>query len=310
MNLHGRMEENSVLTVVIPAYNAENYIRDTIISVVQQITDFKFEIILIDDNSTDRTYQIGKSLENEIINLKIFKNSENQGMSTNQLLCIQRSKSKYTAYLDSDDMYVDPYFLQKQFDFLEKNQNVMVVFSNYWIFEEQSNKEFPKHHFQNKPPEIFDLHSFFQKTIPICNSTMVFRSYLNQEIPTWYTEYFQFDWLLHIFHGLHGDFGYNDFIGTKYRVHKNNATNIKNAEKKFLDGIYLVLNSHEYVPSEYRKYFISPLWEMNQLSFFYLRYRKFRKFIFWYYRWLKAVSIPNINFRDQFWYFRKALFNR
>ena len=301
--------DEPVLTVVIPAYNADKFIGETLESIVNQKTNFKFDVLISDDCSTDNTYEICKKYSEDFNFIKIIRQKKNLGMTKNQHFVITYSQSKYIAYIDSDDLFCNDVYLQKQFDFLEERQEVTVVFSNVEIFDNHSTNKirFDKN---NKPPVVFDLHYYFQNTIPICNSATVFRGFYNDAIPMFFVNYFQYDWLLHIHHGLNGKFGYNNFIGTSYRIHDNNATNIRFAEKKIKDAIKLVYSIKPFLPTEYHKYFKHPLYEMNSLALFYLRYKKFHKFIYWYFKWLKCSSWKDIKIRDEFWLFRQEFFKK
>lgn len=304
------MPDMCFLEVVIPAYNSEDYISETLESIFKQKTNFYFSVHVSDDCSTDSTVKICEMFRDRHPNLKITRQKVNLGMTRNQHFVITTAQTKYIAYIDSDDVFISDNYLQAQFDFLESNEDIVCVFSNVMNFREQENSHEIKFNNNNKPPISFDLHYYFKNGIPITNSAMVFRQKFNYNIPKSFTNYFQYDWLLHIHHGLNGLFGYNDFVGTKYRIHSNNATNIKFAEKKFKDGIELVYNVKTYLPQEYHVYFNHPLFELNSLAFFYLRNRNFRHFLKYYLQWIKYIPCKEINFRDQFWLFRQAVFRR
>jgi len=303
------MQNDPKLTVVIPAYNAEKYIGDTLESVVRQITSFDFNILVSDDCSTDTTHEICMAYKVRYPNISVVKQIKNLGMAANQHFVITQPNTKYVAYLDSDDIFACDNYLQRQFDFLENHETCVLVFSNVEIFgqDQPSRIRFME---ANKPPMIFNLHSYFEQIIPICNSAMVFRSKFNSQIPLFFRNYFQYDWLLHIYHGLNGNFGYNDFVGVRYRVHSNNATNTRNTEKIALDAIELVYKMQAFLPIEYHKYFTHPRYEINRLALFYLTQRKWSAFAHWYGRWLKVIEFQKINWRDQFYLFRQALIHR
>jgi glycosyltransferase involved in cell wall biosynthesis len=299
----------TILEVVIPAYNAEKYIAETLESVFRQKTNFEFSVHISDDCSSDSTLEICEKFKKRHPNLKITKQAINLGMTRNQHFVITHSVSKYIAYLDSDDVFDSENYLQSQLDFLEHNDDVICVFSNVTTFIEATNK-YNLRFSENKPPLKFDLHYFFQHNIAIANSAMVFRQKYNSSIPSFFSNYFQYDWLLHIYHGLNGKFGYNDILGTVYRIHNNNATNIKFSEKKYLDGIKLIYAIKSYLPQEYHRYFKYPLYELNSLAFLYLRERRIIDFLYYYFKWFSRISIREFKVRDQFWLFRQALFRK
>jgi glycosyltransferase involved in cell wall biosynthesis len=132
-----------LLVVRILTYNHENYIRQCLESVVSQKTTFTFKVIIGEDCSTDRTPAICKEyldkypdlIElhcNDINNLKF--NSEK-----NWNFCIN-SQAKYIALLEGDDYWTDPFKLQKQVDFLEKNNSFTGVHSKV-NYVDKSNKK-------------------------------------------------------------------------------------------------------------------------------------------------------------------------
>lgn len=301
---------NPFVTVVIPAYNAEKYISETLDSIFLQETTFPFLVHVFDDCSIDSTVQICQEYNEKYENFYLTIHPKNIGMSKNQHFAISNAYTKYTAYIDSDDLYSSTNFLQNQIDFLNENPTVSCVFCNVSSFDENLKTTEIRFEQDKKPPKLFNLHYFFKNIIPITNSSMVFKQEFNNTLPFFYTDYFQFDWLLHIHHGLNGDFGYNDFVGTRYRIHETNATNIKFAESKIKDAIKLNYVLKKNLPDEYKVYFTHPRHQINSLALFYFRYNKYIKFLKWYVLWLRLTPIKSINFREQFWLLRYAFFKR
>lgn len=299
------MNENPLLTVCIPAYNAEQYIEETLESVVTQRTTFPFEVLISDDCSTDHTLSICQQYASKYPNVKVIHQEKNLGMATNQHFVLSTPNTPFLAYLDSDDYYATTEFLQKQVDFLEAYPEVVVAFSNVEVFmEEKVLKE--RYTKESKPPVVFDLHYFIQQNVQITNSAMVIRAGVQQDVPGYFTEYFQYDWLLHIHHGLQGKFGYNDFIGTRYRVHEMNATKVK-SEKVLRDGIRMAPLLNRTLPDEYKGYFRHNTGYINKLAFYYLGTGRIFKFLGWYFRWLWVTPIRNYRPRVQWYRFKESI---
>ncbi|MGJ1248436.1 MULTISPECIES: glycosyltransferase family 2 protein [Sphingobacterium] len=105
------MEE--LISVIIPFYNVERYIADTLNSLLQQSID-NFEIILINDNSLDRSNEYAESLlsHQNKINFKIIDNPINMGISYNRNTGISYANGKYIVFVDADDI-VSSNFLEK-----------------------------------------------------------------------------------------------------------------------------------------------------------------------------------------------------
>jgi glycosyltransferase involved in cell wall biosynthesis len=108
------------ISVVIPVYNRERYLAEAIESVLQQETDFPFEIIVSDDASTDKSVAVAKSYGE---NVKVLTAARNQGAASARNAAIRGSNAPYIAFLDSDDRML-PGRLQVQVDFLEAHPEV------------------------------------------------------------------------------------------------------------------------------------------------------------------------------------------
>lgn len=107
----------------MPAYNAEKYIGEAIESILNQ-TFQDFELIIIDDGSTDNTFQLIKAIRSEKIVL--LQTPQNSGASASRNLGISVARGEYIAFLDADD-WAYPQRLQKQVDFLDKNPQIGLV---------------------------------------------------------------------------------------------------------------------------------------------------------------------------------------
>lgn len=114
-----------IVSVIITTYNHEGYIADALRGAVGQITEFPFEIIVHDDASTDGTQEIIRQYAARFPNLIVpILQSQNQyalGTKIFSSLLRQMARGDYIATCEGDDYWIDPYKLQKQFDFLEKN---------------------------------------------------------------------------------------------------------------------------------------------------------------------------------------------
>jgi glycosyltransferase involved in cell wall biosynthesis len=102
----------SFFSVIIPLCNKEDFIEETIKSVLNQ-TFIDFEVIIIDDGSTDKSFQIVSRIKDKRINLIT---QENKGVSIARNVGIEYAKSKYIALLDADDLWYENhlYELKKQ----------------------------------------------------------------------------------------------------------------------------------------------------------------------------------------------------
>ncbi len=111
------------VSVLIPLYNKENFILETIFSVDRQITKdaFKIEVIIVNDCSTDRSLEVVKDYiwKNENVEVKIIENEVNLGPSASLNKALEVLSGDYVALLDADDV-LTRYSLHSRFNALEK----------------------------------------------------------------------------------------------------------------------------------------------------------------------------------------------
>lgn len=101
---------NNLVSILIPTYNRRDFVKEAINSALAQ-TYSNIEVIVVDNNSTDNTYE--SLLEEYSIypNIKIFKNEENVGPVRNWIKCLERAQGKYSKILFSDDL-IKPTFIE------------------------------------------------------------------------------------------------------------------------------------------------------------------------------------------------------
>lgn len=122
----------SKVSVVIPAYNAEGYLAETIRSVLAQ-SYRDYEVVVVDDGSSDQTLQVAKSFEPCV---RAFR-KENGGPASARNLAIENSTGEYIAFLDSDDLWVEKK-LALQVAFLDDNPGIGLTFGEAWMFSEEA----------------------------------------------------------------------------------------------------------------------------------------------------------------------------
>lgn len=124
-----------VISVLMPAYNAEKYIAESIESILNQtFTDFEF--IIIDDCSTDKTWEIIQEYADKDKRIITLKNEKNLGIAGNRNKLVSLAKGKYIVWQDADDISM-PYRIEHQYDFMEKNPEVGIS-GGYLLFFDES----------------------------------------------------------------------------------------------------------------------------------------------------------------------------
>ncbi len=125
---------SSLVSIIVPIYNVEKYLEETLGSVLKQ-TYTNWELILIDDGSPDRSVEIAKKfLDDQRIKLI---SQTNQGVSVARNNGMKACKGTYIAFLDADDIWeVDK--LEKQIKVLEASPEIGWVFSDMQAFDDES----------------------------------------------------------------------------------------------------------------------------------------------------------------------------
>ena len=132
-------EKDIQVSVCVVTYNQESYIAECLESLVTQQTNFKFEIIVGEDCSTDTTRSIVQSYVEKYPGLVVpMFYEKNVGAVENIKQVYKAAKGKYIAHIDGDDMAL-PGKLQKQFDILEKNQDCSICVHNMDAVDGNSN---------------------------------------------------------------------------------------------------------------------------------------------------------------------------
>lgn len=181
--------ENILVAIHCLAYNHEPYISECLDGFVMQKTNFKFVAIVHDDASTDGTAAIIREYAEKYPEIIYpILETENQWSKPDGSLgrimsnAIIDTGAKYVAMCEGDDYWIDPYKLQKQVDFMEKNPNCSVTFHRYKIYDEENNswRDDRCSIYLNNEQEFvrISVENFLNNwvTQPV---TMVFRSNLN-----------------------------------------------------------------------------------------------------------------------------------
>ncbi|PLC57433.1 glycosyltransferase [Photobacterium carnosum] len=127
-----KYKEEIYISCVCTVFNQKDYIRDTIDGFLAQETEYRFEIIIHDDASTDGTRDILLEYEKKYsLIIKLVLQEENQYSQGRRIfpLAVENATGEYIALCEGDDFWVDKHKLQKQVVELEKNKNINLVIS-------------------------------------------------------------------------------------------------------------------------------------------------------------------------------------
>lgn len=181
--------EEIMLSIYIPTYNHEKYIKRALDSVFSQKTKYKYEVLVGEDCSTDNTKQILKEYEREhseyvksgVLHILYRKDNMHQKKPDNADDLKARCKGKYIIALEGDDYWIDDNKIKAQIDFLESNPQYIAVAHNCLVVDENGNANgelYP----ECKEKEYTWLH-FMHNILPGQFTTVMYRNiYVNKNI--------------------------------------------------------------------------------------------------------------------------------
>ena len=159
------MSNKTVVDIILPNYNSNEFLEETLKSILSQ--SFKnWRLIIVDDCSSSSTKKILRNYsKNKKIKIIFLKKNRGTGFCRN--LALSKCKSKYIAFIDSDDLWTKDK-LKKQINFMKKN-NYDFTYTNYLAFKGKDKK------FIINPPLIFDYKKFVKNT-SIATSSMIIKN--------------------------------------------------------------------------------------------------------------------------------------
>ena len=157
------------VSIVIPAHNCEKYVGSAIRSVVLQTYD-DFEIILIDDCSTDNTYELLKRLSGRDKRIKVYQNEHNLGPAGTRNYGVQLAKGKWIAFLDSDDLWKKDK-LEKQLNLASSVKEAKLLFTGS-AFIEADGTPIP---YVLHVPKTIDHKTLLKQNLISCSSVLIDR---------------------------------------------------------------------------------------------------------------------------------------
>ena len=241
-----------LVSVVMPAYNAEKYISEAIESILGQTFE-NFELIIIDDGSTDDTLRIINKYSQADERIAVLKNDRNLGVSRTTNKGIEVARGKYIAIMNADDVSL-PERLEKEFRFLEENPEVgivggtMLVVSaggrvlgdrRYYIRDEEIRKH------------IFRFSPFSHPTVMIRKAVL--------EKSGLYDPYYKSagDYELYFRIGMHAKFANLKDRLVRYRIVSGSLTTggLKTMELKTIEARRKFFDSHAYQANKIEKFY-------------------------------------------------------
>ena len=157
-----------LVSIIMPCYNAERYIAQSIESVLAQ-TYQNWELLITDDCSTDNSVKVAtkSSLQDDRIDLLVP--DEHQGIARTRNMSISRARGRFVAFLDSDDIWY-PEKLEKQINYMLEN-DVAFTYSSYEVISSQGDTKKPI----VKDAGVMSYNRYLRNTIICCGTVVVDR---------------------------------------------------------------------------------------------------------------------------------------
>lgn len=127
------MKESPLVSVVMPAYNAERYISSAV-QTVQAQSHAGWELLIVDDASSDSTLRLAQDMASQDKRIRVFAQPVNGGVAKARNAALEHAQGTYIAFLDSDDLW-EPQKLAQQLEFME-SEGVLVCYSQYLRIDE------------------------------------------------------------------------------------------------------------------------------------------------------------------------------
>lgn len=160
------MKELPILSIVIPVYNVEKYLKENLNSIFNQKYHNCIEVIIVDDCSPDNSLSIASEFSKKYPNLKILRHEKNKGLGAARNTGLMNSKGKYVWFIDSDDVIING-SIQKILNEISLNDEDILMFNSEVL---------------NKDGSRSSYYATFPSTTPLITGNQ----YLNlREVPHW-----------------------------------------------------------------------------------------------------------------------------
>ena len=240
------------VTVILTTYNHEKYIEQALDSVLMQEAAFGFEIVVLEDCSTDRTRDILLAYQKRYPGkIRLILAERNQCSNKPFVMAFQAARVQYIAVLDGDDYWTSPHKLQRQVDFLDAHPECSMCFHNVTVFYEDESRE----PWNRNPPgqkEISTLEDLWLHCF-IAGCSPMLRQHVLDDFPDWYHSDILGDWPLYILYAERGKIGYVNEVMGAYRVHSRGIWSGLREIDKFESLILLYENLNAHLNFRYQK---------------------------------------------------------
>lgn len=269
-----------LVSVCIITYNHQNYIAQAIEGALIQKTDFPMEIVVSDDCSTDNTQAICIRYQKKYPDIiRLILHEKNIGSKANLIDNIENCKGKYIACVEGDDYWIDPGKIQLQVEFMEKNPEFSMSFTNISHVNKEGKlvREMPDKYSK----DVFTHDDLIPNTIPPSLTTVFKKEFWPEVMPDIFYTIKHSDAFIKALISQNGPVKYFNTVTGCYRIHDTgmfSGASFEEKNKNKMASFKAILN---YFPSRKVKAnarkAISNLYQ--KLSYYYLSNGEIKKFI-------------------------------
>ena len=223
-----------LVSVIMPCYNMERFLPQTIASVVGQTFE-DWELLIVDDASTDGTHDVLKQAGDHDQRIRWFVKPEHSGIADTRNRCLQMAQGRYLAFLDADDLWY-PNKLERQLKFMTEG-NIGFSYTSYDCVDENGTPLDKT----VKTAGNLDYKSFLRNTIIGCSTVMLDADIVGQvTVPDFRTSEDTATWLGILKKGIIAH-AFDESL-TSYRVRRKSASSNK---MKASYDLWTVYRKHE-----------------------------------------------------------------
>lgn len=210
-----------LVSVRLMTFNHARYIKAAMDGIMMQRVSFPMEVVVGDDFSTDDTLNIIRTYRSTTnIHIKILErtqgdeywhNRQKYGRLYNFFDILQNCTGKYIALLDGDDYWIDPLKIQKQVEFLERNEDCSIVF-HACNRKDGKGEKIIRHHGE----AIMDLNEYLMQNPFASTASLMLSSAIVNDYKPWMMNLFAGDFVIRYLALLKGNIGYIDTVMSVY----------------------------------------------------------------------------------------------
>lgn len=246
------------VSVCLITYNHEKYIQKCLDSILEQKTNFEFEIVVGDDHSTDLTSKIVHEYAQKFPNkIRAFVRAKNIGAKFNYLHSFFQCNGEYIVHIEGDDFFSDSQKLQIQADFLDQHQQYSACFHNaLMLFEDESDRE---DYYINPPDQksIIYTNDFLveKETWFMATASVMMRKNLVKTLPKWFLGCKSGDIPLYVILSEAAPIAYINRVMSVYRRHLEGLSYTdSNQSIDFLKNrVFMYSKINEYTKKKFKK---------------------------------------------------------